>query len=64
MPSHLRSSKARAPSVSAIGLRRPGVVDFERTGIGTTPIDMSAREGILEICETVDSLPSSSFQVF
>jgi hypothetical protein len=39
-PDHLRSSKARAPSASAIGLRGPGVINFERAGIGTPNLEI------------------------
>ena len=42
-PDHLRSSKALTPSVSAIGLWRPGVVKIEREGICTTARKISAK---------------------
>ncbi len=48
-PDHLRSSKALTPSVSAIGLQRPGVINRECEGIRTTPIDMSPNPIIVEL---------------
>ena len=43
VPPHLDSSKARALSVSAIGLWGPGVINFERGGICTTSLEMSPK---------------------
>ena len=53
-PDHLRSSRARPPSVSAIGVWGPGVINFERAGISTPSLEMSAQETILAVCEKSD----------
>ena len=56
-PGHLRSSKARSSSVSAIGLQRPGVINFERAGVCTNSLeipDQGAAKGHFELTvETV-----------
>ena len=43
VPPHLGSSKARAPAASAVGLWRPGVVNFERVGFCTTYLEISPK---------------------
>lgn len=42
-PDLLRSSGARASSVSAVGLCGPGVINFERAGVCTTSLEISPK---------------------
>jgi hypothetical protein len=45
-PSASALEQSSRSSVSAIGLRGPGVVNFERAGISTTSLDISPKESI------------------
>ena len=53
-PTHLHSSKALAPSASAIGvsdLVTPPIVKFIRSELCTRHVDISTKERILRLCK-------------